>query len=480
MSFEGGDFNDGDAERSAENSSGAVDGLAEAEAAEAAAASAEAARIEAEGDGQRSQAMKDEAAKKAAATEAAAGTVVETMAKEQFDAAGKDYGEKQQQQINDLTDELKALKEKMSELAGDRSKLVDPTTEEGKGLARTLWDWLTGKGKGGPPKDVSAALDAQNAAARIRLGKLIKSSCSSETADLLKQYNDKFGGVPFLDSFDEDSSTGELTPNEKGPMGKEAQQLREEIVEKVTKELRGSKSFRDSCEKTAAKSDKETGESTMDKALSLFKALLALGSVGFAGWFAYQYAKDNTGCFSYVGSIGAHKMGCSDDNKNSWAADNCNCGGGYKSDLVDNNAITGEAARADSSTAVSGLAPPTKCALGGPQAQALSGSYASCSSSVASAKSVLYAYKETSPLQGLAQLPNFLGKFGGDLLSNLGGGAGHILKMLLYAGIAIVGLIVLLMIIRFSWNYFKTHRNVGKTKEGGGKKSSGMRTRSRG
>ena len=241
-----------------------------------------------------------------------------------------------------------------------------------------------------------------------------------------------------------------------------------EMMEGFKKQGEANTKFMDAVEKQAAKTSTETKSSMFRKIFMTMAGLFGLGLAGFTGWWVWQQSRDNTGCFSYVGTLGAHKMGCSDEPiKDFNMPENCNCGGGFKPDQKSQKAIiTGTAG-----TTITGHFPPNFCALGQPQMKVLGGgnSYATCTTSVTDPKAVLYAYKETSALQALSDLPAWLGKMGSGLLGDLTGGLGGIFKIILYIGLAIVGCIILLMVIRFAWNKFRGSKGGGSSNSGGGK-----------
>ena len=333
---------------------------------------------------------------------------------------------------------------------------------------------------GGEGQAVRNAADATMEASHNRLWQVLE-ELKSVTADQIKDWkamNDSIGN--WEDNVEQDPNTKKwrLKANsrlrelmENGELKNNKDALEDAFESKEADGLK-KKVYR-----AAAEEGKESGKSKWEQFKSFMKALLGLGALGFAFWFAYQYAADNTGCFSYVGTLGGNKMGCSSTKKNDWMAKHCNCGGNFTPDIVSDNEIT-------QGTGTVGSGPPNTCALGGDQAEAVGGSYASCTSAAVGPKAVIYAYRKMSPLQALAALPSWLGKFGGGLLGDATGGLKHILMMVLYVGLGIVGVIILFMIIRFAWNYFKTHRSIGKKKMGSSgaapaAKRSGMQTRSR-
>ena len=242
-------------------------------------------------------------------------------------------------------------------------------------------------------------------------------------------------------------------------------EIKSELEERMSKDTK----FNDAIEREAAKTGTETKTSYWKRFWQIFGALAACGGLGFLGWYMYQYAVDHTGCFSYVGTLGPNRMGCSDlPNATFDQVKNCNCGGGFKPGQVNLNAIQPQK---PPSTPVG--YPPNTCGLGVSQQQKLGdkGGYATCTISVTGDNAVLYAYKKTSALQALAALPSWLGGLGKGLLGDLMGGLGGIFKIILYIGLAIVGCIILLMVIRFAWNKFRGSKGGGSSKGGGGGKT---------
>jgi hypothetical protein len=298
---------------------------------------------------------------------------------------------------------------------------------------------------------------------------------------ILKRANVNIKGLQDMDSrigswndaFDADGNLNKNSEYYKAMKNGEIEEMQKHFDEMLEK----SSELKKAAAEAAAKEGKMSAEEKWKMIKSMIKVLVGCGAIGFAVWFAIQLAHDNTGCFSYVGSLGANRMACSDTmattSSGDWLPNNCNCGGDFKPDMVSNEEIKSQS---------DGDGPPAKCALGGDQALAVGGSYATCTTSIATPKSVLYAYKEMSALDALAHLPSWISDWAGAALpgpSNLK----SILMMVLYVGLGIIGVIILLMIIRFSWNYFKTHKDIGKAKgsgkKGSGKKGSGVRTRSR-
>jgi hypothetical protein len=176
----------------------------------------------------------------------------------------------------------------------------------------------------------------------------------------------------------------------------------------------------------------------------------------------YQYSQDHTGCFSYVGTLGASKMGCSSKSKKDFdQVANCNCGGGASPDMSNQDADKLLAKSCEGGAEAQANCkkyPPYLCPLGGPEIQIVGADFATCTSEAVGKKAVLYAYKKMSPIQALAALPNFLGKLGKDLLGDLTGGLMGILKIVALIAAGVIGVIILLMVIRFAWNQFTKRR----------------------
>ena len=384
---------------------------------------------------------------------------------------GKEMTKDESSALADLNTNLKEI---ILESIGEKGNPADPSRASSQKAAAACINYearLT--------PEMQAASDAQMQACQSRAHEVVETLPGLD-ANKLKALRDGLG--PMKDSWklSKDGKTATVidgSPYDKasklgdGGTPSEIDKAQADIENAVKNDPK----MKAAADKVAAKDGTKTGEELLEKITKILKILAVVGSIGFATWFAFQYAHDNTGCFSYVGSLGANKMTtCSTTlSHDKWAPTHCNCSGNFTAGEVSSNPLT-----CPDPGCAKESAPPNACSLGGPQQKIAGGSYAACTTDVAEKKSVLYAYKEMSPLQALAALPKFLGDFGKGFLPDTNSLKG-VLKMILYAGLGILGAIILLMIIRFSWNYFKTHRDIGKKKEGSGNKSSGMRTRSR-
>jgi hypothetical protein len=401
------------------------------------------------------------------AVDEASKTVIKTFFEQMM---GKEMTGKQLEELQAMNDKLMDIVRDSITEPGNPS---DPSRPSSQAAAKVCLDYNNSLSP-----EMQAANDAQVQACQARVDKVLDEIPGLD-AKKYKALRDGLGKMS--DNFDlETGKVKEGSPYDKaskpGPKGEDSpiEQAQAEIAEAIQNDPKMKKA----AEEAAAKDGTRTWKEVLDGVTKVMGILAVLGSIGFAVWFAFQFSHDNTGCFSYVGSLGANKMNTCNapakvDNK-TWASIKCNCAGAFTAGAVSENPIKCSPTNA----CKGGDAPPNTCSLGGPQAKIAGGSYAACTQEVATPKSVLYAYKEQSPLQSLAALPKWLGDFGKGFLPDMNSLKG-VLKMILYAGLGILGAIILLMIIRFSWNYFKTHRDIGKKREGSGNKSSGMRTRSR-
>ena len=150
------------------------------------------------------------------------------------------------------------------------------------------------------PQSTRDASDAMMQGTQERMWKLL-GEAEGVTPEQIKDWkamNESIG--KWEDNFDKN---GKLLPESKLSKLLESKDL-EKAKTDMDKALEKSPKVQEAVKKAAAEEGKESGKSKWEKFKSFLKALLGLGGLGFACWFAYQYAADHTGCFSYVGSLG--------------------------------------------------------------------------------------------------------------------------------------------------------------------------------
>ena len=214
------------------------------------------------------------------------------------------------------------------------------------------------------PQSTRDASDAMMQGTQERMWKLL-GEAEGVTPEQIKDWkamNESIG--KWEDNFDKNGNLLKESPLKKMLDDKSLENAKTDM----DKALEKSPKVQEAVKKAAAEEGKESGKSKWEQFKSFLKALLGLGGLGFACWFAYQYAADHTGCFSYVGSLGANKMGCSDTQKSDWQVNYCNCGGGFLAGQASASPIT-KPTTAGGPKPKAKAGPPNTCPLGGSQAQ---------------------------------------------------------------------------------------------------------------